>query len=664
MELTDIKGLGKKRAEKLRAVNIHTPHELINTFPKRYIHRYISTLDEANEAMPCYIEAKVSTNPKVFFIRKNLSRLTFTVMHETQNMTVSIFNQHYLKQHLRPHVDVVLYGKINQNKTSFTAQKVYLKAHFEVGFMPVYKIEGFTDKTFYNLVQNALQLYQSFKDYLPDTLLKKYKLFHRNELMKHVHKPKNKTIHHQLMRRLKFEELFLFQLRMQHQKKLRQRPIPPIAKHPFEVLNPYIKGLHFTLTNDQQTVLKDIIADLRGSTTMFRLLQGDTGSGKTIVAFLAACYVMMHGKQVAMMAPTEILAKQHFQTFLKHFSNTDFKAVYVSQSLSNEQLNKTTRAIKHHQVDLVIGTHKLYSQNMEYHDLAFIITDEQHRFGVNQRRQLTQKAQQAHRLHLSATPIPRTLAQSLYGDMDVSSITTRPVQTTKVSTMTYSFKEEAKVIKSMQETMEKNQQIFIVSPVINTSERYQYSVHALMQFYQEKLPNSNIDMLHGQLSQEAQDEVLKRFKNNDIQVLIATTIIEVGIDFPNATMMVIYHADRFGFAQLHQLRGRVGRGDANAYCICLYDPQNGPSKRLEQFRRTNDGFALSEFDLTERGHGDLIGTLQSGYIDFNYADITKDMNILEVAKSEAKLYAPKVFNNSDNTYALLRKRTDQYFNSN
>ena len=662
MQLTDLKGIGQKRAEKLKACHIHTPFALASTFPKRYIHRHITGFKDAKVEETIYLKAKVKSKPKVFFIRRNLSKLTLKSAVDAHEFSVGIFNQHYLRQHLHIDTDVILYGKFSEAKRSFTAQKIFLAKHFVEGYIPIYNMDNIPDPTFYKLTQTALAQVEPPKEYLPRALLEKYKLFNIEQIYTHIHQPKHEKIYHQLMRRLKFEELFLFQLKMRYQKSLRQTSITPTTDQSFDILNPFFESPDFTLTNEQLTSLKAIISDLQSAKTMYRLLQGDTGSGKTIVAFLAACYVMLHQKQVAFMAPTEILAKQHAQTFQKHFAHTPFKMVYLSQSLDRETLKDTARQITMHEADFIIGTHKLYSESIAYHDLAFVITDEQHRFGVNQRKQLTKKGAYAHRLHLSATPIPRTLAQSLYGDMDVSTITKKPMQQTTVTTKIHPVSYEASLFQTIEKTVRTKHKVFIVSPVIETSETFEHSLKALYKRYSKRFKTLNVGILHGRMSQTKQDDILHRFKEDQLDILIATTIIEVGIDFPNATLMIIYHAERFGFAQLHQLRGRVGRGTVDSVCVCLYQNSDEAPARLAEFKATTDGFQLSQYDLSYRGHGDLIGTLQSGYIAFRYTDLARDQNILEVAVKEAKAYSATIFNPSEKTYQHLRHMIKEQLN--
>ncbi len=654
MDLTDLKGVGKKRADLLKQNDIYLPEHILTTFPKRYIHHKISRLDQTDFENYFYLVAKITNTPSVFFIRKNLSKLSFNVIIENKSYSVAIFNQHYLKRTLFKNTEVVIYGKISDSSLSISAQKIYHRSNFKEGYIPVYNLEGIADSTYLKLVKNTYEIFKgSLKDTLPSPLRKRYKLFNYEQLIASVHEPINEENHKQVQRRLKYEELLHHQLRMQYLKYLRKQSQKSAKQYSNEQLNDFMRSLNINLTNAQKREIQNILKDLQSPLCMHRLLQGDTGSGKTLVAAVVAYAAILSKTQVAFMAPTEILARQHYTNIAVIFERTDVNVGYLSNNLSKAEIASVLKDLQSGSIDLLVGTHKLFSNDTIYQNLGLVITDEQHRFGVNQRERLKAKGTEADTLYLSATPIPRTLGKTLFGDMDISVLDERPLSRKDTQTKRTVFSNMNKVFDLVVEKLKNGEQVFVVSPNIEENETLKYSVKHLYKRYKQHFPKHSVAMLHGKLDRDRQETVLMKFKAAQTHILIATTIIEVGIDIPKASTIIIYHAEKMGYAQLHQLRGRVGRGDKDGLCILVHKDDPAVHERLSVMEKTTDGFALSEYDLAYRGHGDLIGTIQSGYLPFQHAVIPEDTNILNVAHQDAIDILPKILN-EDPSYKSLK----------
>jgi len=637
MKLTDIKGVGAKRADALEANGITTWEDVILTLPKRYIEHTLHSLDHVPKEHVT-LQGTIITPVKLHFIRSNLSRLTFKVDVEGTTITVSVFNQRYLKRALNEGTEVVVHGNVDANY-NMTAQKVYLKANFKEGIYPVYGFKNIPDKTFSSIVFNVFEQTQvTFSEWLPETLILKRELLSRHDALYLAHMPPSKDVLNQILKRFKYEELLIHQLKMIHlqQSASKGGKAKPITSKDCE----YVLGqIPFQLTNAQLNGFKTIVSDLSENKRMTRILQGDTGSGKTVVALLAAWLVVLKGAQVALMAPTEILAKQHFHTFSQLLDESIKLALITKQTKRDETV---LQSIKDGSASIVIGTHSLFSDDIIYDQLDLVITDEQHRFGVNQRKKLHEKNSRADVLYLSATPIPRTLAQSLYGGMDVSIIDEKPNQQSKVITRLVPMAQEHLLNKFIEGATRAKQQVFVVSPVIETSATIPQSVKRLKQAYQAAYPSLRTAVLHGKMDSETQEQIMADFQAKRYDVLVATTIVEVGVDFPDATVMIVYHAERMGLAQLHQLRGRVGRREKNGVCLLVYDDPEAKS-RLKILEDTHDGFEIARADLNQRGHGDLFGTLQSGYLNFHYVDLQSDIDLIKQSASDAKMVADTVF---------------------
>jgi ATP-dependent DNA helicase RecG len=653
--LESIKGIGPKLKDKLNRNDIYDCFQLIQKFPSRYEVFHLSTLKEAIDGERTTLEGKVSIAPTVAFIRKNFTRLTFKTIIEGYSFTVSIFNREYLKNILDIGSEIVLTGTIDRKKYSFSATTLKLKKNFKNEMEPIYNVDGVGDAQFNKLVHLALEEYgHLIEDDLPQSLINKYKLVSYHELVKMVHNPKTTKDLERISRRIKYEELFKFQFKMQYVRLKNKSRKNIEKKYDVAFIKKFIDTLPFELTSDQKKATNEIIKDIKSPYVMNRLLQGDTGSGKTIVAAITILCVLNAGFQVAFMAPTEILAKQHYKTFSNLFIDTNYEVIYLSGKITKEQRIERLDYIKSNPNTLIIGTHALFSNDVIYNNLGYVITDEQHRFGVNQRQKLREKGFYPDVLYMSATPIPRTLAISLFGDMDLTTIREKPKNRQTVDTKLFSKKEMNLVYLIMEEELQKGHQVYVVSPLILESETLDLTnAQKVFSVLSKKFKNYSVGLMHSKIKTEDKEQVMGLFSQNKIQILVSTTVIEVGVDEPNATLMIVLDSDRFGLSQLHQLRGRIGRSHLKSYCLLVHSGNPETKERLSIMEETDDGFKLSEEDLRLRGPGEFFGYRQSGDLKFQQADIVKDAHIVEIAKNDALDILQNKASYYDKEYELL-----------
>jgi ATP-dependent DNA helicase RecG len=633
--LESIKGIGPKLKEKLNRNKIYDCFDIIRKFPSKYEVYQLVTLKDAPDHERVTIEGKVTSMPVVHYIKRNLTRLQFNVLIEDRTFKVTIFNREYLRNIIDVGEDIVLTGTVDRVKGSFTATTLKLKRNFKNEIEPIYNLDGISDTQFNKLVHASITEYgHLIVDDMPHHLLEKYKLITYHQLLQIVHNPVTLKDLNKIDRRIKYEELFKFQMKMQYMKLKNKSKKNYVKKYDINVVKHFIKSLPFELTDDQKNATNEIIKDIKSPYVMNRLLQGDTGSGKTVVSAISILTVISSGYSVAMMAPTEILAKQHYETFTKYFKNYDVNIVYLTGKLSTTERREKLEIIRNN-ICLIIGTHALFSEDVFYNNLGYVITDEQHRFGVNQRKKLRQKGFNPDVLYMSATPIPRTLAISLFGDMDITTIRERPKNRKKVETKLFSETELDFVYMLMKEQLELKHQVYVVTPLILESESMDLNnAQSLYSALRSKFDDYNVGLIHSKIKQEDKDMVMDMFHKGEIDVLVSTTVIEVGVDVENATLMVVFDSDRFGLSQLHQLRGRIGRSDHKSYCLLVYK-DTASKERLEIMEETDDGFKLSEEDLKLRGAGDFFGLKQSGIMKFMKADIVSDAHILEIAQKDA-----------------------------
>jgi ATP-dependent DNA helicase RecG len=659
--VTAIKGIGEETGAALEEMGIMTIEQLLMHAPYRYEDYERKDLAEVQHDEKVTVEGKVHSEPSLTYYTKKKSRLTFRLLAGRYLITVVCFNRPYLKEKIAMGDTITVIGKWDQHRQTITAYEVRLGPLPQTKEIePVYSVRGsLTVKGMRRFIKLALTQYgEAIVDPLPLSIRRAYRLISKQEAIRAIHFPRSHEELRQARRRLVYEEFLLFQLKIHALRKVAREYSQGIA-HSFskEKLDAFIGELPFSLTNAQRRVIAEILDDMRSPYRMNRLLQGDVGSGKTVVAAVVLYATVLSGYQGALMVPTEILAEQHARSLQQLFAATDVTVALLTSSVKGKKRREILEQLAAGGIDIMIGTHALIQEEVNFKKLGLVITDEQHRFGVEQRRILREKGQSPDVLMMTATPIPRTLAITAFGEMDVSVIDEMPAGRKKVKTYWVKHHMFERVLDFIEKEIQKGRQAYVICPLIEESEKLDVQnaidVHSMLtHYYRGKY---NIGLMHGRLSAEEKEEVMKAFSENRVQVLVSTTVVEVGVNVPNATVMVIYDAERFGLAQLHQLRGRVGRGDEQSYCILIADPKSEVGKeRMRIMTETTDGFVLSEKDLELRGPGDFFGTKQSGMPEFQFGDIVHDYRILEVARSDAaKLIQSKAFWH-DESYQCLR----------
>lgn len=633
--LEDIKGIGPKSLLALKALNLYTKDDVINYFPYRYNVYTPVKLRECSEGDTCTITGYVESAAKVFFIRKNLNKLSFAFNTGSELVNVTIFNRAYLKPNIRIKSYISVIGKYNRKSNTFMASDIKLTPITKTVIEPVYHLnQGIKRSNFKKLVDEILDNTVEIKSNVPDYLIEKYNFINKKEAVTNVHKPKDINSLKKADLHLIYEELFTFMLKVSYLKEKNASDGKfNIKSFNEDKVNNFISSLPFNLTDGQIQAVSDIKGDFLSKKKMNRLILGDVGSGKTIVSFIALYMNMLAGYQGVLMAPTEILAVQHFNN-MKSLFGDKLNIQLLTSSTKKGERNKILQNLKNGETQVLIGTHSLLNDELVYNNLGLVITDEQHRFGVNQRQTLQEKGKDVDVLYMSATPIPRTLALTIYGDMDITEIRTKPGGRKEIITKIFKNSELKNVLEKMLDEIKAGHQIYVVAPLIDDEEDEKMNVTSLKDKFDVAF-NGMIPtgLLHGKMKPNQKDEVMNSFKNGDTKILISTTVIEVGVDVKNATMMVIFNAERFGLATLHQLRGRVGRNDKQSYCYLISDYD---AERLKVLEESNDGFYISEQDFKLRGGGDIFGIRQSGEQSFKIANLNRDYKILMQCKSDAE----------------------------
>lgn len=647
-ELKDVKGIGPKSLSLLNKINIYTIEDLVTHYPFRYDVLERDDLNEVGDGEKIIIDGKVESIPILMRFKAGLNKMNFRLVTPSGVVGVSIFNRAFLKSQLAVGTGITVIGKLDKTKNVITASDIKMGVlSNKVRIEPVYHCtSGLTNKNISTYINMALLMHgKEIPDYIPSEYIEKYNFLNKKTALNVIHNPSTSEKLKEVTIRLKYEELFEFMFKINYLKEQNKR-----EKNGLErvidrgKLDEFIKSIPFELTGDQMKAVLEIIEDLEASSRMNRLLQGDVGSGKTIVAFIGMFANYLSGYQSALMAPTEILAMQHYLNLKKFLEKEDIRIELLTGSTPKKEKLEIYKGLKDGTVNMVIGTHALIQDEVEYNNLGLVITDEQHRFGVHQRANLQNKGVKPDVLYMSATPIPRTYALTIFGDMDVSTIKERPKGRQKIDTYLKTNAEIKDVLGMMYEELKVGHQVYVIAPLIEESENSDLTNVCELR---DKMKlafgeHYKIDIVHGKMSSGAKDLIMEQFKNNDVQILISTTVVEVGVDVPNATTMVIFDADRFGLSTLHQLRGRVGRGTSKSQCILISDSD---AERLKIMETVDDGFEISEEDFKLRGHGDLFGTKQSGDMAFKIASIKSDYKILLQAKKDSKEY-------------LLNKETD------
>lgn len=636
-ELETIEGVGPKTKELLNKIKIYTVEDLLNYYPYRYDIIKRSDLSNLSDGDKIIIDGIVEGQPTTIYINKSLKKMIFRISTKTMILNVTLYNRAHLYSDLKSGKEVTIIGKYNKLKNTVIVSDI------RFGLLPpsakiepiYYTTEGLTVKQISKFETIALENDYDVIDLVPRYIEEKYNLMNKKSAIKNIHVPEDILLLKKARQRIKYEELFMYILKINYLKNKINNDTLAIERNiDKDKLDKFIKSLPFELTLDQDKAVNDIINDLSIKKRMNRLLQGDVGSGKTVIAFIAIYANYLSKYQSALMAPTEILAVQHYEETKKIFSKFKLNIALLTSSTSNKDKKTIYEELENGKIDLIIGTQALIQENVKYKKLGLVITDEQHRFGVNQRDTFKSKGISPDVLSMSATPIPRTYALTIYGDTDVSSIKSKPKGRKEIITVFKKEKDITDVLEMMKKELELNHQIYVVAPMIDTeSDSEKESVYDLEEKMNKAFGKiSKIGIIHGKLDPKDKDKVMKDFEKNKINILISTTVIEVGVNVPNASMIVIFNANMFGLSTLHQLRGRVGRGDTQSYCVLVAKESE---ERLRFLESTSDGFEISEYDFQTRGEGDLFGTRQSGELGLKMANIKRDFKMLLKAKEDA-----------------------------
>ena len=671
--ITTIKGIGDKTKLTFEKLNISTIRDLVMNFPKNYM-QYpkaksiyaIETLHEGTQAI-------------LLTIRKS------PIVKKTRNMDITIlaesigdapiqfvwFRMPYIKANLILGKQYVLYGKVTLKKKVFTMEQptifeVEKYKEIEGMLQPIYSLTaGLTNNMMVKTIKTALSESELIQDYIPINIRKKYGLCEYNYAIKQIHFPDSFDCLVEARRCLVFHEFFLFIMGIQLQKEKYIKEKNMFSFEDMDFIDKYIKKLPYELTNAQICTLKDIQTDMTSPYVMQRLVQGDVGSGKTIIAFLTMIWCAKNGYQSAIMAPTEVLARQHYETFLELCENfgLDYPVVLLTGSMKQREKRMAYAKLEDCPNALIIGTHALIQEKAIYSNLSFVITDEQHRFGVKQRDTFAEKGHTPHILVMSATPIPRTLAIIIYGDMDISVIDQVPARRLPIKNCVVDMSYRPKAYSFIQKQVEMGHQAYVICPLVEETEHMEGTnatdyAKELAEIFPSHI---KVGLLHGKMKNDKKNEVMEAFAKNQIQVLVSTTVVEVGVNVPNATVMMIEDANRFGLAQLHQLRGRVGRGDAQSYCIMINaSDTKTAAKRLEILNKSNDGFFIASEDLKLRGPGDFFGVRQSGDLAFQIGDIYQDAKELQQASESVKEILEKDFDLQQKEHLILKLEMERF----
>ena len=641
MQLKDVKGIGPKSLSLLNKINIYTVEDLVTHYPFRYEILERCNLNEVEDGGKIIIDGKIESVPILMHFKAGLNKMNFRLVTASGVVGVSIFNRAFLKSQLTVGTGVTVIGKLDKAKNVITASDLKLETLMnKVKIEPVYHCtSGITNKNMSTYINMALLMFgKEILDYIPSSYLEKYNFLNKKTSLNIVHNPSTMDKLKEVTIRLKYEELFAFMFKINYLKVQNKKKNNGLTrKIDRSKLDEFINKLSFELTDDQKKAIDEIFNDLESPSRMNRLLQGDVGSGKTIVSFIAMLANYFSGYQSALMAPTEILATQHYKNLVSFINDSGIKIELLTGSTSKKDKLRIYSGLKDGSISMVVGTHALIQDDVVYNNLGLVITDEQHRFGVHQRANLQNKGVKPDVLYMSATPIPRTYALTIFGDMDVSTIKMRPKGRQKIDTFVKKNSEIKDVLELMYKELKEGHQVYVIAPLIEDSENSDLATVCNLKD-QMKLAFGDkykIDIVHGKMATGAKDVIMEQFKENKIQILISTTVVEVGVDVSNATTMVIFDADRFGLSTLHQLRGRVGRGSFKSQCILISDSD---AERLKIMETVDDGFVISEADFKLRGHGDLFGTKQSGDMSFKIANIREDYKILLQAKKDSKEY--------------------------
>ena len=634
-----LKGVGEKRVELLQKKGIDTVGALLRFYPRAYLDwQNITPVSECPEGENVCVRAEITSPVKTVNIRRGMTLYKFAAADDSGVIEVTLFNRKYLAENLRQGRSYLFYGKLGYGITLRQMSSPEIMPAEYMGIEPVYATtEGLSSKTIEKIMKNALVYADSMAEVIPQGIREKNGLCDFKTALKSIHFPLERQALESAKRRLVFEELFVLQTGLLFLKRRRRALAGCTVKK--NLLEEFKRTLSFKLTGAQERVINECLTDMMSPRPMNRLIQGDVGSGKTAVAAALMYISAGNGFQSALMAPTELLAEQHFKTLCKITENSGIKCALLTGSLTKKQKDEVKAGLKSGEIKVAVGTHALLTDDVEFENLGLVVTDEQHRFGVGQRGRLSSKGNNPHTLVMSATPIPRTLGLIIYGDLDISIIDEYPAGRQKIATYCVDSSYNARVYNYIKKFIAEGRQAYIVCPLVDENEAL--GIKSASEYYKELSENQfkgyTVGLLHGKMKPKDKENVMRRFAAGEIQLLISTTVIEVGIDVPNAALMVIENAERFGLSQLHQLRGRIGRGEYSSACILISDVKSGDTKRrLDVIKNNTDGFKIADEDLKLRGPGDFLGSRQHGLPDMKIADIFADRETLHLAGKEAE----------------------------
>ncbi len=671
--ISQVKGVGAKSEQLFQKLGVYTVGDILLHFPRDYKKMpEIKKLSEIAIGEQAALQVTIKRSP----VTRKARAMQITILQVDQfeqSFEAVWFRMPYIKNSLQAGTDVVLYGKLVKKGLGFGMEQpqVFSLAQYrgmQNQLQPIYSLTAGLTNHFFSKTLRTIFSQSDFliRDHLPMELKEKHKFYSYLQAIRTLHFPDNMEELTEARRRIVFDEFLIFLLSMEFlkEKGQRKRNFFPLQNDGY--IENLLQRLPFDLTDGQKESLQDIVANMSGEFAMQRLLQGDVGSGKTIIAFLSMALVSHNGYQAAIMAPTEVLAKQHYETFQEYLKlfDLDIPLVFLSGSMTKKQKEEAYQRMEAEPQAFIIGTHALFQEKANYSNLALVITDEQHRFGVKQRESLANKGGcEPHILVMSATPIPRTLALILYGDLDISVIKELPKQRLPIKNCVVNTAYRKKAYEFIENQVSSGHQAYVICPLVEDSEEIEAeNVMDYTERLQQNLSKKiRVAYLHGKMKAAEKNEIMDAFLHNEIQVLVSTTVIEVGVNVPNATVMMIENAERFGLAQLHQLRGRVGRGSAQSYCIFVNGNDKNPkNKRLEILNKSNDGFYIASQDLKLRGPGDFLGIRQSGVLDFKMADVYQDADLLQLASKESNELLEKDPDLLEDSHVLLRQKVDCY----
>ena len=638
--LKDIKGIGEKTLNELNSLGIYTELDLVYKFPKNYL-IYEHNPTELYNDKDIYLEGYVDSKVSMFKYRNNTFAFSFYLKFENTRVKMNIFSNIYVGLKIRQGLHIGVFGKYSKKNNCFNIKKLFTD---NLGFKieTVYGFKNILDSRITKIMETLFKKENQFEETLPQEIIDKYRLLNINDYLIKSHLPLTTNDVKEVIRRRKYEEFYWYSISLSYIKNKRKEIVKKNRNIDLKLKDDFINSLSFNLTIDQNKAIDDIVNDLTIPYTMNRLIQGDVGCGKTIIEIISGLLVAKSNYQVACLAPTEVLARQEYNEFKKYLNKYNLKIALLTSSIKGDEYDTTIRRLKNGEIDIIVGTHSLLYDNVVFNNLGLVMIDEQHRFGVNQRLRLINKYKDVDSLFFSATPIPRTLGLTLFNDLDISSIRTMPEGRKEITTKIISFDKMDLLFKSINNHLLMNEKAYVVVPLIEGESDNKMDIYECEKLFKENIPNYNISILHGKMKSSAKEKVINDFKDGKTNILISTTVIEVGVNVSDATMMIIINAEMFGLSTLHQLRGRVGRGSLDSFCMLVTNDIANP--RLNALVNSKDGFEISEMDFKLRGPGDYLGENQSGFINLEYTSFTEDLNILKCAKADSIMELPFYLN--------------------